>query len=132
MRMRMKKKPRVLIADDESSCRVLAKAIVTSMNCEVVGEAKTGIEASEMYKALQPDLFLLDINMPLKTGDEVLEEIMQAYPNAFVIMLSAVAEMVRVEKCLTLGASNYIRKDTPVAEIRTIIKETWQEFIQKG
>jgi YesN/AraC family two-component response regulator len=126
----MSNKPRVLIADDENACRVLIKAIVTSMNCEVVGEAKTGLEAIEMYKKLKPHLLLLDINMPLKTGDEALEEIMRDHPDAFVIILSAVAEMARVEKCLAMGASNYIRKDTRPAEIRAIIKETWQEFIQ--
>lgn len=101
------------------------------MNCDVVGEAKTGVEAVQMYKSLRPHLLLLDINMPLKTGDEVLEEVMRIDPNSFVIILSAVADLPRVEHCLTLGASNYIRKDTPVAEIRSIIRETWQEFMSE-
>jgi len=131
-RTSMSNKPRVLIADDENSCRVLIKAIVTSMNCEVVGEARTGIEAIQMYKTLRPHLLILDMNMPLKMGDEVLEEIMRDYPHAFVIILSAVADKERVERCFALGASNYIRKDTPIGEIRAIIKETWQEFIQEG
>ncbi len=125
----MSNKPRVLIADDESGCRALIRAIVKSMNCEVVGEARTGLETVGMYKALKPHLLLLDLNMPLKTGDEALEEIMLGHPDAFVIIVSAVTEMARVEKCLALGASNYIRKDTPVAEIRVIIKETWKSFL---
>lgn len=127
----MSSKPRVLVADDENSCRVLIKAILSGMNCEVVGEARTGIEALEMYKKLRPHLLILDINMPIMTGDEVLENIMKEYPDAFVIVLTAVADMARVEKCLDLGAANYIRKDTPVNEIRVIIKETWQEFVQR-
>jgi len=127
----MSNKPKVLLADDENPCRVFVKAIITSMNCEVVGEAKTGVEAIEMYKELQPHLMILDINMPIKTGDEVLEEIMKDFPDAFIIIMTAVADMRRVEKCLALGACNYIRKDTPIAEIKAIIRETWQEYLQR-
>jgi two-component system, chemotaxis family, chemotaxis protein CheY len=124
-------RPRVLIAEDESHCRVLLKALVASMNCEVVGEAKTGAEVLSLYRELKPHLVLLDINMPLKTGDEVLKEILGEFPNAFVIMLTSVADLESVERCIALGAANYIRKDTPVAEIRTTIKETWQAFLQE-
>jgi two-component system, chemotaxis family, chemotaxis protein CheY len=124
-------RPRVLIAEDESHCRVLLKALVASMNCEVVGEAKTGAEVLNLYRELKPHLVLLDINMPLKTGDAVLKELIGEFPNAFVIMLTSVADLESVERCLELGAANYIRKDTPVAEIRATIKETWQAFLQE-
>jgi two-component system chemotaxis response regulator CheY len=124
-------RPKVLIAEDESHCRVFLKALLASMNCEVVGEAKTGAEVLNLYKELKPHLLLLDINMPLKTGDEVLKEILGEFPNAFVIMLTSVADLESVERCIELGAANYIRKDTPVAEIRTSIKETWQSFLQE-
>jgi two-component system, chemotaxis family, chemotaxis protein CheY len=124
-------RPRVLIAEDESHCRVFLKALLASMHCEVVGEAKTGAEVLKLYKELKPHLLLLDINMPLKTGDEVLKEILSEFPNAFVIMLTSVADLESVERCIELGAANYIRKDTPVAEIRTSIKEAWQSFLQE-
>jgi two-component system, chemotaxis family, chemotaxis protein CheY len=123
-------KPRVLIADDEPHVRVLLRAILKSMNCEVVGEAANGVETVELFKTLKPHLLLLDINMPLKTGYEVLEEILADFPSALVIMLTSVTDLESVEKCIELGAANYIRKDTPTAELKSIIKETFAEFVR--
>jgi two-component system, chemotaxis family, chemotaxis protein CheY len=99
------------------------------MKCEVVGEATTGVEAIELFKQLRPHLLLLDINMPSKTGDEVLKEIMAEYPKAFVIIVTSVADQESIERCIQLGAANYIRKDTPIEEIRQTIRETWQTFL---
>jgi two-component system, chemotaxis family, chemotaxis protein CheY len=124
------KRPRVLIAEDESHSRLLLKAIVTSMNCEVVGEATTGQETIDLYRQLKPHVLLLDINMPNKTGDEVLKEIKAEFPRAFVIVVTSVADQESVERCLELGAANYIRKDTPIAEIKTAIKETWAIYVE--
>lgn len=128
--MAITQKPKVMIAEDEEHSRVLLKAILNSMNCEVIGEAKNGVEAVELFRQVKPHLLLLDINMPLKTGDEVLEEILSDFPKAFIIILTSVADLASVQQCLALGAANYIRKDTPVAEIKAIIKETWQLFAQ--
>jgi DNA-binding NarL/FixJ family response regulator len=98
------------------------------MNCEVVGEASNGIEVMELYRQLKPQLLLLDINMPLKAGDEVLKDILQEFPDAFIIMVTSVSDANSVEKCILEGAANYIRKDTPLQEIKQIIKETWVTF----
>ena len=122
------KKTRALIADDENHVRRLLKSVVQKMNCDVVGEAKNGQEALDIFRKEKPDLLLLDINMPYKTGDEVLEEIMTEFPNAFVIMLSSIADAESVEKCLELGAANYLRKDTPLTQMKQIIFETWRNF----
>lgn len=122
------KKPRVLIADDERHCRVLMKAVMHSMKCDVVGEAGNGTEVLDLYRKTKPHLLLLDINMPGETGDKVLKDLFAEFPQAFVIMLSSVVDMGSVEKCLSLGAANYIRKDTPLEEIKLLIKETWQMF----
>ncbi|MFO1419206.1 MAG: response regulator [Methylotetracoccus sp.] len=123
------KGPRVLIAEDELHSRLLLKTILTSMNCEVVGEARTGAEAVEMYRQLKPHMLLLDVNMPRMTGDEALREIRKEFPLAFVILITSVADQEVVERCLELGAAHYIRKDTPIAEIKTTIKETWSDFV---
>jgi two-component system, chemotaxis family, chemotaxis protein CheY len=120
------KKPRVMIADDEIHTRVFLKAILQGMKCEVVAEASNGAEVLEIYRNTRPHLLLLDVSMPFKTGDEALQEIMNEFPKAFVIMLTSVADVQTIEKCLQIGASNYIRKDTSVDEIRAIIKESWQ------
>lgn len=126
------KRPKVMIADDESHCRALMKAILTSMKCDVVAEARTGEEALKLYREVHPHLLLLDISMPVITGDEVLEQLLKEFPRAFVIMLTSVTDMGSIEKCISLGAANYIRKDTPIEEIKLIIRETWQTFIKSS
>ncbi len=121
----------MIVADDEGHCRVLMKAVLASMNCDVVGEARTGDEAIELYRKYRPNLLLLDVNMPVKTGDEVLEELLAEFPDAFVVVLTSVTDMESIEKCISMGAANYIRKDTPVAEIKMIIKETWKSILDQ-
>ena len=126
------RKPRVLLAEDEPHCRALMKAVLTSMNCEIAGEARTGNEAVELYRKLMPNLMMLDVNMPTKSGDEVLAEVIGEFPEAFIIMLTSVTDQETIEKCIRLGASNYIRKDTPVAEIKRLIKESWTAHARSG
>lgn len=126
------KKPRVILADDETHVRKMVKLALTKMNCEVIGEAANGQEAVDLFKKEKPDLLMLDINMPVKTGEEALAEIMDEFPDAFVIMLTSVAEGDSVEKCLDLGAANYILKSTPIKELQKMIKETWVEFKKGG
>ncbi len=116
-------KPRVLVADDESVMRMFIVSILGKMNCEVVGQAVNGRQAVELYAEKQPDLLLMDINMPLKTGEEALQEIRARFPAARVVMLTSVVESATVENCLALGAAGYIRKDSPVQEIQAIISE---------
>ncbi len=127
----MGKRPRVVIADDERSSRVYMKSLLESMNCEVVGEAGDGVEAVHLYKTLKPHLIILDLNMPRKKGDQALEEILADFPDAFIIIVSAITDSTLVSKCLSMGAANYIRKDTPVLEIKSIIKDTWNERVSK-
>lgn len=115
---------RVVIADDEFHILGMLKALMKTMNYAVVGEAKNGQEAVDVYRKEKPDVLLLDINMPVKDGDDALREIMHEFPDAMVIMLTSVVDMEKVESCLELGAANYIRKDTPVSDMRKIISET--------
>ncbi|MFA7157858.1 MAG: response regulator transcription factor [Kiritimatiellia bacterium] len=119
-------KPRVLVADDEMVMRMFIVSILKKMDCEVVGQAANGSEAASMYREKKPDLLMMDINMPLKTGEEALREIMAEFPEARVIMLTSVIESATVEKCIALGAAGYIRKDSPVDEIKAIINDTLQ------
>lgn len=119
-------KPRVLLADDEVHIRMMMKAVINSMSYEIIAEAATGQEAVSLFKLNKPDIVLMDINMPLKTGPEALKEIMEIDPDACVIMLTSVSDMESVEECIKAGAMNYIRKDTPLMVIKAMIAETWE------
>lgn len=118
------KKKSLLLADDETHIRALIKTIVKGIGIDVVAEASNGAEALEKYKQTRPDILMLDINMPLKTGDEVLREVIAENPDACVIMLTSVSDIGTIGKCIEIGAANYIRKDTPLGEMKAIIRET--------
>jgi len=123
-----KKKPKVLIVEDEDHVRRLLKSIIESMNCEVVGEAKNGKDAVVQYFRLKPHMLLLDINMPIMTGKKALAAIRAKHPNAFVIMITSLADKETIEDCMALGAAGFIRKDLPIDEIKAVIRKTWRAF----
>ena len=118
-------KMRAIIADDEAHIRFYVKSVLESMNMEVVGEATNGQEAVDLYDSEKPHILLMDINMPVKSGDEALEEIMAGHPDALVIILTAAVNRKTVEKFIELGASSFIRKDTSIPDMKMIIRDTW-------
>ena len=113
---------RALVADDEMVMRMFIGSVLKKMNYEVVGQAADGNEAVSMFREKRPDLLLMDINMPVKTGQEALREILAEFPDAKVIMLTSVVDSDTVAQCISDGAAGYIRKDSPVDEIKAIIK----------
>lgn len=114
----------VLIADDQASIRNLLKAIITGLGSQVVGEVENGYEAVEQYKKLQPDLVLLDINMPIMDGIEALEKILSDDPQANVAMLTSQNTMNVVKQCAGLGAKYFVLKtsaETITAELKKLL-----------
>jgi len=126
--MKPKKKPKVLIVEDENHVRRLLRSIMESMNCEVVGEAQNGKEAVAQYFRLRPHMLLLDINMPVKSGKNALAEIKRKHPKAFIMMITSLADKETIEDCIELGASGFIRKDLSIDEIKAVIRKTWQAY----
>lgn len=102
---------RVLIADDEPDILEILKYNLESEGCEVI-TARDGDEALEMAKKTQPDLIVLDVMMPRKTGVEVCQ-ILRAQPafrETLIIFLTAVSDEVSEIKGLETGADDYISK----------------------
>ena len=126
--MQPKRKIRVIVVDDETHVRTLIKTVVNTMNCDIVGEAGNGRDAVTLFSEIKPNMMLLDINMPLKSGKEALVEIKKNYPNAFIIMLTSLTDRETIEDCIHLGASGFIRKDLPLDEMREVIKKTWKAY----
>lgn len=117
-----------MVVDDEDHVRRLITTVIKSMNCEIVGQAGNGKDAVSLFDELKPNMLLLDINMPIKSGKKALAEIKKKYPNAFVIMLTSLADKETVEDCIALGATGFIRKDLPIDEMRDVIKKTWAAY----
>lgn len=125
------RKVRVLIVDDEAHIRLLLKTILESMGGEVVAQASNGEEAVQKFIEHKPDIVMLDINMPRMDGRQALREIKAASPQTTVIMLTSLSSMDVVEECLGLGADSYLRKDTPIVDLKRNIRETWFDRIQQ-
>ncbi|OGV62510.1 MAG: hypothetical protein A2283_01290 [Lentisphaerae bacterium RIFOXYA12_FULL_48_11] len=118
-------KKRVVIADDESHIRYILKNVVQKEGMIVVGEAADGQSALDQYRQHKPDLLLLDINMPLRNGDEVLIDVLKEFPAARVIMLTMVADSDVIQRCLGAGALSYILKSNSTDEISRILRDAF-------
>ena len=108
----------VLICDDNDAIRMLLDAIVANEpGLQVVGEAADGNEAIVETIALQPDVILLDLAMPKRSGLDALPELRRVAPNARIVVLSGFASANVAEEVIALGATSYIEKGADSAEI---------------
>jgi CheY-like chemotaxis protein len=117
----------VLIADDEPSMRLLVHATIESDDYAVV-EAVDGAEAWAMVQKLRPSLVLLDVQMPERTGIEVLRSI-KADPSLAgtkVILLTSKAQESDVEAGLIAGADFYLTKPFSPLDLLTRVEEALQ------
>ncbi|MBX7123797.1 MAG: response regulator [Opitutaceae bacterium] len=122
----MKFDGKILLVDDEAHVRKFVGLIARTLGSPTLIEASNGAEALEVYQRERPDLVLLDVNMPILDGIGTLRELKKIDPDAVVIMLTSLANRQTVEESLELGASNYLRKDTPKDEIVTRLHDTLQ------
>ena len=114
----------ILLVDDEPHIRKYVSLILKQLGKPIVVEAGNGEEAIAAYQRENPDLVLLDVNMPKMDGLEALKKLKAIDPNCVVIMLTSLANRETVEAALELGAVNYVRKDTPKDEIMKALSET--------
>jgi two-component system chemotaxis response regulator CheY len=114
----------VLLVDDEAHIRKYVGLILRSLGETKIVEAPNGQEALAAYERDRPDLVLLDVNMPIMDGMETLKRLKEIDPDCVVVMLTSLTNRSNVEGALTLGAANYIRKDTPKEEIAKALTET--------
>ena len=101
---------KVLIVDDSSIMRKMIRNTLENENHSVVGEAKNGKDAVEMYKSLNPDLVTMDITMREMDGFAAAKEILSYDPNAQIIFLSNLDEDKYSEDVKSIGAIGYVNK----------------------
>jgi CheY-like chemotaxis protein len=102
---------RVLVVDDHTMVRQgLATLINDDERTTVVGEASDGLEAIEATERYQPDVILIDVNMPRMNGIEATREICRRWPNQIVIGLSVQADDTTADLMLKAGAKAFLSK----------------------
>ena len=100
----------VLICDDAIFMRTMVSDILQQSGFEVVGEAESGLQAIEKYRALRPDLVTMDIVMPDMGGIDAVREITKLDPSARVLMCSAMGQQALVVEALQAGAKDFVVK----------------------
>lgn len=114
---------RVLIVDDSALIRqMLARALSMDPRIQIVGTAKTGVEAIERARELDPDVITLDIEMPQMTGLEALPYI-RKHTDARVVILSSLDDADTTYRAMSLGAVDFIPKPAGVASTLTELTE---------
>jgi DNA-binding NarL/FixJ family response regulator len=115
---------RVLIADDH---RLFAEALETILAVDpritVVGHAGDGRAAVRLAAELEPDVVLMDIDMPLLDGIEAARAIRADRPRARILMLTASNARAAVDRAREAGAAGYVTKDRVAAELISAIVE---------
>lgn len=106
----------ILVVDDAKFMRLTLGNMLASSGHEVVGEAENGLIAVEKYRELQPDLVTMDITMPEMNGIEAVKEILEEFPQAKVIMCSAMGQQKVVVEAIEAGAKDFVVK--PFDEVR--------------
>lgn len=114
---------RILIADDHPLMRDgLRAAIAQEEDMEVVGEASDGAQAIERHRALQPDVTLIDLQMPNVDGLEAIQAIRAESPGALMVVLTTFPGDARVTRAMKLGAISYLLKSACREEILRAVR----------
>ena len=115
---------RVLLVDDASFMRMMLKNILVGAGYEVAGEAENGNKAIEQYKALQPDLVVMDIIMPEMGGIDAVRAIMKVNPTAKILMCSSMGQQALVVEAIQAGAKDFIVKPFQPSNVLEAVKKT--------
>ncbi|MFA9463797.1 MAG: response regulator [Velocimicrobium sp.] len=120
-------KVKTIIIDDSEFFRKMMQDLCKSLELELLYSFSSGDSFLEKVKEgayKDCELLLLDINLPGKSGKELLFELLKELPDLIVIMVSSLSGLETVNECLINGAANYINKDTSLQDMKDIIQST--------
>lgn len=118
---------RVVLVDDQTMIRQgLGYVIQMQPDMEVIGEASDGEEAVKLVSTLEPDVVLMDVQMPNKSGIEATREIIQQHPSMKVLILTTFDNHNYVVDGIRAGAVGYMLKDADSQEMLDLIRRAYQ------
>ena len=113
----------MLLVDDHAGMREGISAVVNAQpDMMVVGEAANGHEAIQRFRELQPDVSVVDWNLPIVRGEEVLATLYEEFPNARFVVITALNGDDSIRQALSLGAQCYLHKDMLRRELLPAIR----------
>jgi DNA-binding NarL/FixJ family response regulator len=118
----------VMIVDDHVLYRAGVKTALSSKkDIKIIAEADNGAHLLSMLKGIQPDVILLDIQMPIMDGIATLPEVKKLYPGIKIIMLTLLDDQSMITKLMELGANSYLVKTSDAEVIYEAIKTCHQQ-----
>ncbi|GAA3752372.1 response regulator transcription factor [Terriglobus aquaticus] len=116
-------KIKVLLAEDQGMVRgALAALLGIEPDIEVIGSVSNGQEAFRAMATLRPDVVVTDIEMPEMTGLELAARVRELYPDTRVVIVTTFARPGYLRRALDAGASGYLLKDRPSAELADAVR----------
>lgn len=107
-----------IIAEDASFMREIYRlALQNCKSINIVAEARDGDEAVKLLSEIKPDILLLDLVLPMKSGLEILRELSLVSPKTKVIVVSSIDDEQIIAKAKALGAVSYIKKPFTKADL---------------
>ena len=113
---------RYLVVDDSVFARKNIIKMIEMFGGEVAGEAGDGLTAIAEFNRTKPDIVLMDITMPQMEGIEAAEKIVQAHPEARVVMVSSVGYQENIVAALQRGARHFVQKPVKPEVLYEVIK----------
>ena len=115
---------KILIADDHAIVREgLKQIVVLEKDLQVTGEAGSSVELFEQLEKQSFDIIILDINMPGRSGLDIMKDLSNRYPKIPVLILSMYSEEQYGFRAIKAGASGYLKKVSAPEELVTAIKK---------
>jgi DNA-binding NarL/FixJ family response regulator len=119
-------KLKVLVVDDHALFRRGLEGVLKGEpDIEVIGEAADGAEAVDKAQELMPDVVLMDVRMPKRSGIEATQEIRELLPHAKILMLTISDEEADLYDAIKAGASGYLLKEISIEEVADAIRSVW-------
>jgi DNA-binding NarL/FixJ family response regulator len=117
---------RVLIVDDHALFRRgLQMVLKQEPDIDVVGEAEDGHEAVQKAEELMPDVILMDVRMPKRSGIEATRQVKERLPHVKILMLTISDEEGDLYDAIKAGASGYLLKEISIDEVADAIRAVW-------
>jgi DNA-binding NarL/FixJ family response regulator len=120
----------LLVDDQYLICQGLQAVLNQEADLQVVGSAENGEMAIEQVAALQPDVVLMDIRMPVMTGIEATRLIAKQFPAVKVLVLSTFDDDRDIAQSMRAGAKGYLLKDMPATELAEAIRLVHRGYSQ--
>ena len=117
---------KLVVVDDAPFIREIVRFIAEKHGITIVAEAQDGIEAIELVLKHRPDVVLMDIIMPRKSGIEATKEILEQLPEIRIIACSTVDQEIMVMRALEAGCCSFLTKPFKADELLNIIEQSLQ------